>query len=103
MSNWKEFVKKSCAKDGSIDLIDKGLKEKYSIYESSVNSTDEVSCFMAIHDKKKVLIVTGGSKYAEFEGEEEGIDELKVKVCLLSIKNSKVIQSIFPFTNPSSA
>lgn len=103
MSNWKEFVKQNCQRDGAINAPDKGLKEKYAIYDSSVNSTESASCFIAINDKKKVLIVTGGSKISEFEGVNENVDGLKIKVCPLSVKNSKVIQSIFSFTNPTSA
>ena len=103
MSNWLEFVKISCDNDGAIISKDNTVKEKYGIYPNSINSTNEASCFLTIDTVEKLLIVTGGSKFTEFEGKEETIDGLKVKVCPLSVKNSKVIQSIFSFTNPSSA
>jgi len=103
MSNWKEFVKNNCDANGAINLTDENLKEKYSIYDDSVNLTKKATCFLALDNDKKVLVVTGGEKIEEFEGETVEVGSHSVKVCKLSVKNSKVLQSIFPFTNPTSA
>ncbi len=96
MGTWKDFISADSSTNSN-------LKKEYNIYDSSVNISNEASCFMAIDEGKKVLIVTGGSRYGDFEGLEQVIDGKKIKVCPLNIANSKVIQSIFEFTNPSSA
>ncbi len=96
MGTWKDFINAESNTTGD-------LKKQYNIYDASVNSSDEADCFMAWDNGKKVLIVAGGSKYDRFTGTEQSVDGKKVKVCPLDSENSKVIQSIFDFANPTSA
>ena len=103
MGNWQEFVKNNCDKDGGIKREESSAIESYGVYPSSVRSGGRVSCFMAREGINKVLVVTAGTSFDEFEGKMSSIGGLMVKVCPLSVKNSKVIRDIFSFANPSSA
>lgn len=103
MSNWKKFIELFCNNTGYIENTSGDLKPEYNIYPDSVNSIEEISCFVALDGEKKVLIVTGGTRFSSFVGEETNVSGITVKVCDLSVENSLVLRSIFAFTNPVSA
>lgn len=97
MNNWIKFInadKPTCCCC---------MMDQYGIYPDSLYDTNDCRCFMAKETDSKVLVVTGGSRYDEFTGDELVVEGKSVKVCPLTIENSKLIREIFPFTNPTSS
>lgn len=101
---WQEFIlNENIIFIADNELKDNRLMNNYGVYGESVYVTDECRCFMARDDNGKFLIVTGGNSYDKFEGVEIEVFGDKVKKCPLSIYNSSIIRSIFPFASPVSA
>ncbi|MBN2884219.1 MAG: hypothetical protein JXN10_11870, partial [Clostridia bacterium] len=73
------------------------------IYEDSRYENSSCACFMARNEREKFLVVTGGAKAGDFEGESLLLDGKKVKKCPLNVFNSRLIRVIFPFTAPITA
>ncbi|MFZ5988758.1 MAG: tagaturonate epimerase family protein [Bacillota bacterium] len=77
--------------------------DKYNVYPESVQRIEESIIYMAMSKGEKVLVVYGdGGLYQELSGEEIDLGNNKVKICCLSIDNSRVIRKAIPFTNPVS-
>ena len=69
---------------------------KHSVYESSRDTAGDVYAAMVRLNGEKKLAVAGGAD--AFEGEDLG----GVKLCALTVANSKAIMELFPYTKPVS-
>ncbi len=101
MSRWKKIVELYSEGLNNINIKNDELFDKYGVYPNSINISKQCSCFI-IKDIDKNLIVLDGNAYSDFSGNEICIAGKKVKVCKLSVCNSKIIRNIFSFTNPVS-
>ena len=75
--------------------------ELLSIYPNSCQARCESSFYMARAGNGGALVVSGPDM-ALFDGTEESWRGRTYKICPLSVDNSKVIRSLFDFTNPRS-
>src|SRR5690606_12232756 len=85
----------------------KALVETYpelGVYPDSLHTAGGTVLFMLRNGAEKHLVAAGeaGPVYQELDGREQAGPAVKVKICPLSVANSKVIRRYFPFTNPVS-
>ena len=78
--------------------------EVIKIYPNSITAHADSLFFIAKKGiEKNLFIVTNypdSNYFKEFEGSENKNDDLVIKVCSLNTSNRKLIQELFPYTNP---
>lgn len=81
-----------------------GRHREWGVYPASFHAAQGTVVFMRREGAMKSLVAAGktGPLYQELEGSEAEGAPVAVKVCPLSVANSKVIRRYFPFTNPVS-
>lgn len=75
----------------------------FGVYPDSIHKAETSFFFIGKEKNLKVLIILGKSgAYGMFDGSEQLVAGKPVKVCSLSIANSKTLRKVFPFTGPCS-
>ncbi|TET60666.1 hypothetical protein E3J48_06410 [Candidatus Aerophobetes bacterium] len=90
----------------AVEEFKKEFGKRYSPYLQSVREVNHDFLFMVRGEKRKYLIIMGGSLPGEFKGsvigrKKEGNTQLSIKLCELSHETIEKLRQIFPWLSPS--
>ncbi|MEN8904945.1 MAG: tagaturonate epimerase family protein [Clostridiales bacterium] len=99
MNDFRSILKNIIKMDNKINDL-----SEYGVYKSSINRYDTGVFFIVKENNSKKLIICDDNSNVKnlFEGINEIVEGINIKVCYLNNNNAKELRKIFSFTAPKS-